>query len=61
MDQFEVKRPILGTTVRAKVSVKQNWYAEIDFHWLDTTYSLIITRWMSNNQANSIRLFLRIL
>lgn len=59
MDRFELSRNILGSTAKASVSVKQNWYVEIDYHWLDTTYSFIITRWMSNSQAESLRLFFK--
>jgi hypothetical protein len=59
MVTFDVKKDILGTPSISTVSIKQNWYVEVDFKWLGSTCSFVITRWMSKNAVESFRLFFK--
>ena len=58
---FEVKKHILNTASISSISVKQNLYVEIDFQWLGSTNTFIITRWTENSTyiAESFRLFFK--
>ena len=59
LDSFVVSTQILGAIAQAKASVKLNWLVEIDLQWSGSTYSFIITHFMSQGQAESIHLFFK--